>query len=62
MSQLILSSATVEGVVKLLNERFYSTTYAVNESGVITWKGGEPKTDMILIKKRGRFQVYQSKS
>jgi hypothetical protein len=58
---LILSSTTLDGVVKLLNERFYSTTYAINSQGLITWKNGEPKMDLVLSQKGNRYQVHQHK-
>lgn len=55
----ILSSVSKEDLQKLTNEWLYSTTYKLLDNGVVTWKEGEVKENMIWKQERKRFKLYQ---
>jgi hypothetical protein len=52
--QLLASSNTLEGLSKMLNEGFYSTTYQVHPDLTVTWVKGL-RTDLLVTKKRNRY-------
>jgi hypothetical protein len=56
---LLLSASSKEKAIELLNSRFCSTTYDINENDKIVWKGGEVKTDLKYICKKGRHRIEQ---
>ncbi len=57
---IILSSPNKEQCIKALNNYFYSTTYNINDEGLITWKDGEVRVGLLLKVVKGRYKVYQS--
>lgn len=58
--KIILSSPNKEQCIKALNNYFYSTTYNINDKGLITWKDEEVKPDLVLKISKGRYKVYQT--
>ncbi len=55
----ILSSGSKEGIIRLLNIYFYSTTYSINDKNQVTWKNGEVKNDLELVITKNRYQIKQ---
>lgn len=58
--KVLASSPNKESLIKLLNNHFYSTSYDINEEGLVTWKGGIVKEDLVYKVKRGRHQILSN--
>ena len=58
--KVLASSPNKESLIKLLNNHFYSTSYNINEEGLVTWKDGVVKEDLIYKVKRGRHQILSN--
>lgn len=58
--KVIISSSSKEQLIKLLNTHFYSTSYSINEEGLVTWKDGIVKENLIYKVKRGRHQILSN--
>jgi hypothetical protein len=57
---LICSSPSLEGIVKMLNKHFYSTTYKVNED--LTVENSKGLYSGVVVEfKKGRYQARYSK-
>ena len=56
--KLLISAKSQLSAITLLNEYFYSTTYDIM-GDLVTWKGGEIKSNLSYIVKKGRHLIYQ---
>ena len=53
--KLLVSASTTEGVEKLLNNYYYSTSYKIEGENVVNWKGICPH--LAVIKTKNKIQI-----
>lgn len=56
---LILSTPHFERLPELLNKYFWSTSYKVSASLIVTWLKGQVKEDLYITEEKGVYRVYQ---
>lgn len=57
--KLLVSASQKDAAQVSLNDYFYSTTYKINDDGVITWKDGEVRNDLKYKFHKGRHKIFR---